>query len=127
MTNQDNNKDLGDKKWNDEGNARLENEQNEGFSGGNIASDYNPAPLKTEQDIDSKGKTHQVDRARNEAVQPNHDAPKVGDPKSESGNAKIEEPKRVENRDRNYDDASNRYPASHPENKENRGNMNLDD
>ncbi len=126
MINSDNNKNLGGKKWNDEGNPNVKNEKNEGFSGGNIPSDYNPAPLKTEKDIDAKGDAHFVDRARNEDANPNHKAPNIGDPQT-ADNTKIEEPNRVENRDRNYDDATNRYPASHPENKENRGNINLDD
>ena len=119
------NNDLSDKKWNSEQNPNTENEKNEGFSGENIPADYNPAPLKTEKDVDSKGKVHNVDRARHEDASTNHKQNKT-DSSTEKGNEVIEDPKLVQHRDRNYDHASNRYPASHPENKENRGNINLD-
>lgn len=117
----DNDKNLGDKKWNDEGNPNLKGEKNEGFSAQNIPSDYNPAPLKTEHDIDASGKTHHVKRARDEDGSANNKTPIVDKPSSD--NTKIEEPSRTENRDRNYDDAKNRYPANHPDNKINRGNI----
>lgn len=102
-------------------------QNNEGFSGANIDADYNPAPLKTEQDIDMKGKQHTVERARNTSSDPNQKELKIEEPRSTNDNREIEEPKSVENRDRNSDVATNRYPASHPENHENRGNMKLDE
>ena len=121
MINQD------DHKQGKEQDSNNTNQRNEGFSGGNISTDYNPAPLKTELDIDSKGSHNQVERARNANANPNNAEPAVEEPKSKDDNKKIEEPKSLENRDRNSDVATNRYPASHPENHENRGDMKLDE
>ncbi|MBF6607901.1 MAG: hypothetical protein ITG00_04090 [Flavobacterium sp.] len=117
-------KDLGDKKWNGEQNPNIEHERNEGFSSENIPEDYNPAPLKTESDIDSKGNPEIVQRARHEAVNPNHKKNPVQEPDYKTGNEIIEDPELMENKDRNYDVADNRYPSSHPDNKKHRGNIN---
>ncbi len=118
------NQDLGDKKWNGEQNPNIQHEKNEGFSDGNIPADYNPAPLKTELDIDTKGDPKVVKRARHEAANPNHKQDSVQDPDYKTGNEVIEDPELTENKDRNYDIADNRYPASHPDNKKHRGNIN---
>jgi len=115
------NKDLGSKKINNE------QEINEGFSGENISKDYNPSKekLNTEQETDENGNTKNVERARNQ---------EQGDRswdenESLSRGVKSEEAqqKTVENKDRNSDIATNRYPNSHPDNHKDRGNMKLDE
>ena len=124
-TNEQNKKDLGDKKWNGEQNRHLEHtEFNEGFSSENIPADYNPAPLKTELEINDRGESIAVDRARHDGASPNHETSPI-EKLSEEGNQQIENPKSYQNKDRNYDLEDNRYPADHPENHRNRGNINL--
>ena len=97
--------------------------KNEGFSGKNIDKDYNPSDepiedrLKAEKEINKLGDTKIVDRARDSddsLVEKNHNAP-------------IKNSKNLENRDNNYDPDPNRYPNSDPDNKKNRGNMELDE
>ena len=127
MTSDDDKKDLGDTKWNGEQNKKLEHSEfNEGFSSENIPADYNPAPMKTEQEINDRGEQVNVERARHEDASVNHDQSPV-EKQSEGGNQQIENPKSYENKDRNYDTEDNRYPASHPDNHKNRGNINLGD
>jgi hypothetical protein len=108
----------GDKKWN---NAQSD-ELNEGFSGENLPDNYNPAELKPETETDETGNTKHVDRARN----PDESDRNRDDKSMALGNEDIENEKSLENRDRNYDPDPNRYPASHPDNHTNRGNMDLD-
>lgn len=126
MATEHDNKNLGDKKWNSEQNPNLDKkDRNEGFSAENIPADYNPAPLKTEMEINERGEHSTVQRARHEDASVNHDQSPV-EKLSEEGNSAIENPKSFENKDRNYDTEDNRYPASHPENHRNRGNIDLD-
>lgn len=99
---------------NDLENKKINNEQNgnEGFSGENLPENYNPAPKKLQQqtETDADGNEQIVHRARPEAT--NHDG--LDDNQSR---------KAVENRDRNSDIATNRYPNDHPDNKVHRGNI----
>lgn len=108
-------KDLGDKKWNGEQETSKE-AINEGFSGKNLPNDYNPSKgkLKTEIEKDKDGNLNVVKRARSVEN-------KSSDKESTDENLKNK--KKPENRDKNSDIDPNRYPASHPENKKNRGNM----
>lgn len=100
-----------------------QDQKNEGFSGKNIDKDYNPSSeplqdrLNAEKEIDNKGDAKVVERARDlddSLRDKNHNAP-------------IEHSKNLENRDKNYDSDPNRYPNSDPDNKKNRGNMELDE
>jgi hypothetical protein len=104
--------DLGSKKFNNE------QEHNEGFSGENLPEDYNPKPgkLKADLEIDQDGNHSFVQRATSNATQTDH-----------SDNMAEEHNKTVEHKDRNSDVAANRYPNAHPDNHENRGNINLDE
>lgn len=97
--------------------------KNEGFSGKNIDKDYNPSDesiedrLKAEKEIDNQGDVNIVERARDlddSLIDKNHNKP-------------IEGNKNLENRDKNYDPDPNRYPNADPDNKKNRGNMELDE
>ena len=117
------NNDLEDKKWNshqDKGNV------NEGFSGENIDSDYNPSDesisdrLKAERETDELGNDHTVDRAR---YPDDSEFITSGD----ADNSAIRNKESLENRDRNYDTSENRYPPSHPDTRENRGNIEMDE
>ena len=106
----------------DLGNKKINNEQkvNEGFSGENLPEDYNPAPTKlqqeTETDIHGNAKT--VHRARHVEETPTSNDTGIEDNQSH---------KAVENKDRNSDIATNRYPNSHPDNQHNRGNIETDE
>lgn len=104
-------KDLGNKKWNGE-QEKTSSEINEGFSSKNLPEDYNPSKgkLKTEIEKDRDGNLNVVKRARtveNDTASGTH----------------LKSKKNTENRDKNSDIDPNRYPASHPENKKDRGNM----
>ncbi len=107
-------KDLENKKFNNE------QKVNEGFSEGHLPEDYNPGPAKLRQELetDTHGDKDVVARAR-------HNDP--GTQPTETGLDDNPTRKAVENRDRNSDIATNRYPAEHPENHRNRGNMELDE
>ena len=113
----DTNKNPGDKTWNNQ-------QLNEGFSGKNLPEDYNDndARMTTETETDQYGNKTNVKRAR---FPHTADDPSLVDPPAD--NAVIENKKSLENRDRNYDIASNRYPHSHPESHRDRGNMKLDE
>lgn len=119
MSTSENNKDLGDKKWNNE-KKNSQGEGNEGFSGKNIPEDYNPkeGKLKSEREKDESGNSEVVKRARN--------VENYKEEESTSGEGIINQ-KNPENRDKNSDVDPNRYPESHPENKKDRGNMDLDE
>jgi hypothetical protein len=121
------NKDLGDKKWN---NAQRENtgqELNEGFSGENIPNDYNPSKekienrLKSEIETDQSGNEKEVMRAR----YPGKEG--LASENENADNSVIENKKSVQNRDHNYDKDANRSPNSHRENQEKSGNIKLDE
>lgn len=112
----DHNKDLGNKKINNE------QEVNEGFSAENLPKNYNPseAKLQQESETDDKGKTHAVERARNTDSKSKNDS--SGDSthtKSYDGDMQSQ----VENKDRNSDVTAKRYPNDHPDNHIDRGNL----
>ena len=118
------NKDLGNKKMNNE------QKVNEGFSGKNIPENYDPAGQKMQQEVetDKQGDTHTVDRAR-------HTETNVQSERNWNENESLsrtvsneEDVKRsVEHKDFNSDTTAKRYDKSHPDNKENRGNIELDE
>jgi len=109
----------------DLGNRKINNEQkiNEGFSSKNLPDDYNPADanLQPETETDENGNKKTVHRARNPESESD------GKGTSEGSQTAIQNEKTVENKDRNSDVASNRYPNSHPDNKKDRGNIKLDE
>ena len=115
----ENNKDLENKKWNGEQDSE-KSEPNEGFSGKNLPEDYNPSKekLKTEVDKDKDGNSDVVKRARDVE---NYDS------ETTTSGENLKSKKNPENRDKNSDIDPNRYHSSHPENKKDRGNINLDD
>ena len=116
--------DLGSKKTNNKQNI------NEGFSGQNLAENTNPeiSHLKSEVETDDHGDQKIVKRARNidGTLKQNEDC----SPKSlstDTANVSEEQAKKmVENKDHNSDIIPNRYPNEHPDNKEDRGNIKLD-
>lgn len=115
-------KDLEDKKINNEQSL------NEGFSGENIAADYNPAALKPETEIDVNGNAVTVQRARNTDSIPINDTAETDRNWNENESLSRDvAAKTVEHKDRNSDVATNRYPNSHPDNHENRGNIETDE
>lgn len=100
--------------------------------GKNISHDgkADDANLRKEVVADQDGNKKVVERARNE----NEDIKKVKDdvdPNNANANRGVsseeEAKKTVENKDRNSDITSNRYPNSDPESHEDRGNMKLDE
>jgi len=111
-------KDLGSKKINNE------QQVNEGFSGENLDENYNPADqkLNPEQETDENGNTKNVKRARDTAQNWNEN-----ESLSRGVTDEEDQIKTVENKDRNSDIATNRYPNSHPDNHQNRGNIKLDE
>lgn len=124
-------KDLGSKKMN---NQEKLSEKNEGFSGENLPKNYDPSKgkLKTELDKDTDGNTDTVKRARDvdekqasPVSQSNKTTRNDGAVVSKSrGTANEKEDKKTaENRDFNSDTNEKRYPTSHPDNKEHRGNI----
>lgn len=119
------NKDLGSKKIN--------NQQavNEGFSGENLPEHYNSAETKlnAEVEIDTDGNPKIVQRARHvDGIPEQEDSNNNQNPSSsiELISEKQAE-KMVENKDHNSDITAKRYPNSHPDNHENRGNIKLDE
>jgi hypothetical protein len=117
------NKDLGSKKINNE------QELNEGFSGGNLPKGYNPAKanqLQSEAETDEHGNTKVVERARNADATDENSRRDENENPQENRPSLTHNEKTVENKDRNSDIANNRYPNSHPDNHEDRGNIKLD-
>lgn len=106
-------KDLSDKKINNT------QQLNEGFSGENLPENYNPAKAKsqTEHEVDADGQHKTVTRNRFTDEHPPH---------HETGLEDNQTRQAVENRDRNSDPAHDRYDADHPDNRHNRGNLDLD-
>ena len=108
---------------------------NEGFSGENLPEDYNPAAsiLKEEVEIDANGDQKIVQRARNVdgsiASIPETEERSWNENESLSRGVSTEKDvmKTVENEDHNSDITANRYPNEHPDNKEDRGNIKLDE
>lgn len=121
--------DLGSKKTNNKQN------KNEGFSGENLPEDYNSAAsiLKEEIEIDTEGNEKIVQRARNVdgtiATLADEEERTWNDNESLSRGVSTEKEamKTVENKDLNSDITAHRYPASHPDNQEDRGNIKLDE
>lgn len=124
-------KDLGAQKIN---NQEKPGNKNEGFSGENLPKNYDPSKgkLKTEQDKDTDGDTETVQRARDvdekkaanvsQSDKANRDGETVS--KSRGTSNEKEDAETAENRDFNSDTEEDRYPASHPDNKKQRGNIN---
>lgn len=123
------NNNLGSKKTNNKQNT------NEGFSGEKLPQDYNSsAPiLKEEIEIDANGNQKIVQRARNVdgsiAPLPDEEERTWNENESVSRGVSTEEEamKTVENKDLNSDITAHRYPNSHPDNHEDRGNIKLDE
>ena len=111
-------KDLGDKKFNGAQTEAYKN-MNEGFSGQNLPDDYDPSKgkLKSEIEKNESGNLETVKRAR--------DVDNSNPTETTSGE-EIKSQKNPENRDKNSDSIPNRYPLDHPDNKKDRGNMDLD-
>lgn len=111
------NKDLESKKINNE-------QQAEAVSAGEAATDK--PLLQTETETDQHGETRIVQRARttDDGIVRNWN-----EDQSMNRSLDTEEMARtkVEHKDRNSDIAANRYPASHPDNHTNRGNIDLDE
>lgn len=112
-------KDLGDKKFNGQQTETNKN-MNEGFSGQNLPHDYDPSKgkLKSEIEKDDSGNQEIVKRAR--------DVDNSNSKATTSGE-EIKSQKNPENRDKNSDSNPNRYPVDHPDNKKDRGNIDLDE
>lgn len=125
-------KDLGSKKI---FNHEKESEKNEGFSGENLPKNYDPSTtkLKTELEKDKDGDMETLKRARD--VDEKQAPPVSLDDKTQNDGEVIkknrgtaneaEDIETAENRDFNSDIEKDRYPASHPENKRSRGNINF--
>ncbi len=124
------NKNSDDKKWKDLQDENAPTDLNEGFSGNNISDSYNPSDektqdrLRTEVEQDETGDMQQTERAR---FTEDGAADAASKQSETTSNDPIKNKKSVENRDRNSDIATNRYPESHPDNQQNRGNIELDD
>ncbi len=100
--------------------------------GKNISHDgkADDANLKKEVVTDEEGNKKIVERARNEneEIKKTKDDVNPNNPNANRGVSSEEEAKKtVENKDRNSDITSNRYPNSHPDNHKDRGNMKLDE
>ena len=123
------NSNLGSKKTNNKQSV------NEGFSGANIPDDNNPnaSILQSEVEIDANGNEKIVQRARNVdgtiASIPDAEERSWNDNESLSRGVsdEKEEMRTVENKDLNSDITAHRYPKSHPDNHEDRGNIKLDE
>ncbi|MEL1244175.1 hypothetical protein AAEO56_07890 [Flavobacterium sp. DGU11] len=128
-------KDLGSKKI---GNQEKQSDRNEGFSGDNLPKNYDPSAdkLKMELEKNKDGDTETVQRARDvdekkappisESSNTTRDDGTVVD-KSRGTTSEAEDVETAENRDFNSDINEKRYPASHPDNKEHRGNTHVGD
>jgi len=119
------NTDLGSKKMNNKQNTSDE------FSDEKLTEDNIPAPtkLKTEVETDTNGNQKIVQRARNvDAIPEQNDANNDENPSSSIEIVSEKQSQRMkENEDHNSDVTANRYPNSHPDNKEDRGNIKLDE
>jgi hypothetical protein len=125
-------KDLGSQKMN---NQEKPGEKNEGFSGENLPKNYDPSKdkLKTELDKKKDGSVETVQRARDvdekqappvsQSDKTTRDDGAVVDKSRGTTNEK-EDMETAENRDFNSDTEEDRYPASSPDNKKQRGNIN---
>ena len=115
---------------NDLGSKKINNEQelNEGFSGENIAENYDPsqAKMKPDMETDREGNHKIVQRA---SYSDNPDGRNWNENESLSRDLTTnqEVKSKVEHKDRNADIEANRYPNSHPDNRHDRGNMKLNE
>jgi len=123
------NNDLGSKKTN---NKQQINDQTGSES--TLNENITTAPnLKEEIEIDANGNEKVVQRARNVdgsiAATPATDERTWNENESLSRGVSTEKEamRTVENEDLNSDITAHRYPASHPDNKEDRGNIKLDE
>lgn len=108
---------------------------NEGLSGNNSPED--PATgasiLKEEVEIDASGNEKLVQRARNvdqtiaSIPEPEERTWNENESLSRGVSSEKETMRTVENEDYNSDITAKRYPTEHPDNKENRGNIKLDE
>lgn len=122
---------------NDLGSKKIDNAQalNEGFSGENISDYYDPSQskMKSEKETDQNGNSKIVERARN--IDGNLKNEGIEGERNWNENESLsrgvsndeELKKTIENKDHNSDIATNRYPNSHPDNHEDRGNIKLDE
>lgn len=118
-------------------NKKSNNKQttNEGLSGNNSPED--PATgasiLKEEVEIDASGNEKLVQRARNvdqktaSIPEPEERNWNENESLSRGVSSEKETMRTVENEDYNSDITAKRYPNGHPDNKENRGNIKLDE
>ncbi|HEY0045616.1 MAG TPA: hypothetical protein VGB44_02790 [Flavobacterium sp.] len=131
MEDQNNNTGKDETTWNNEMKKRPDHTFfNEGFSNENLPENYDPAEaknedhLKREFETGADGETTEVHRARHTDDQ----SPEVSKMENMGADNKvIEKPELTQNRDRNYDVNPQRYPHSHPDNHEHRGNLGVDD
>ncbi|WP_138984262.1 hypothetical protein [Flavobacterium frigoris] len=106
---------------------------NEGSKETNIDSKTNSQEsiLIDEIEIDAEGNKKIVQRARNlnSSVDPTTTEITSSDNENSSRGVSTEKEvmKTIENEDLNSDITAKRYPASHPDNHKNRGNMELDE
>jgi len=118
---------------NDLGSKKMNNKQNttEELSDKKLTEDNIPAPtkLKTEVETDTEGNQKIVQRARNvDAIPEQNESNNTENPSSSIEIVSEKQTQRmIENEDHNSDITANRYPNSHPDNKEDRGNMKLDE
>lgn len=117
------NKDLGGKTWN---NQQQKGDLNEGFSGENIPDDYNPAKHVREVETDTEGNSRQVERARDANITSDNESG-WNENESLSRASEIYDEKLQGKEDHNYDDPRRYASPSHRDNRENRGNMRLDE
>lgn len=113
--------DLGKKKWNNQQDSEAKKETEETLSKAVLEH------LNSENEIDEKGNTKIVHRARPTSEVVDENSISKNTLHEKTGNEAIENEKSLENKDRNYDTNPNRYPNSHPDNQQNRGNIKLDD
>lgn len=118
---------------NDLGSKKMNNKQNpnEDSSGEKLIEDTNPAAskLKAEVETDTEGNQKIVQRARNvDAIPEQNNESNNENPSSSIEIVSEKQTQRmIENEDHNSDVTAHRYPNSHPDNKEDRGNMKLDE
>lgn len=116
--------DLGSKKTNNKQNI------NEGFSGEKLPEENNPSTsnLQAEVETDANGNQKIVQRARNlGGTAEQNDSSEGENPSSSIDLVSEKQTQRmIENEDHNSDITAKRYPNSHPDNHEDRGNIKLD-
>jgi hypothetical protein len=113
----------------DPGNKTYNNEQghDETSAGQGPAADSSSDKLNHEIEQDQDGSSTEVERARNFDNNPKEQNRSWNEDQSLNRSLNPDElaKKKQENKDRNSDVAANRYPADHPDNHHNRGNIEL--